>query len=48
MGSNLSEHKLNIDYYMQKMLYTNLMVVTNKKSVIDKAKNKKEGKQIYH
>ena len=34
MGSNSSNHKLNIDCYMRKMLYTNLMVTTNKKPVI--------------
>ena len=34
MGSNLSEHQLNIDCYRQKMLYTNLMVTTNQKPAI--------------
>ena len=35
MGSNLSDHQLNIDCYMQKMFYTSLMVTTNQKTVID-------------
>jgi len=30
MGSNLSDHQLTIDCYMQ-MLYTNLVVTTNQK-----------------
>ena len=29
MGSNLSDHQLNIDYYMHEMLHKNLMVNTN-------------------
>jgi len=40
MGSNLSDHQLNIDYYILRMLYMNLMVATNAKSVIDTQKNK--------
>ena len=39
MGSNLSDYQLNMDWYIQKMLYTNLMVTTNKKTVIDIQKN---------
>ena len=35
MGSNLRDHQLNIDCYLQKMLYTNLIVTTNQKPIID-------------
>ena len=35
MGSNVSDHQLNIDCYMQKMSYTNLMATTHQKPVID-------------
>ena len=35
MGSNLNDHKFNINCYMQKRLYTNLMVTTNHKPLID-------------
>ena len=42
MGSNLSDHKLNIDSYMHKMLYTYLMVPTNKNPVIDMQKTKRK------
>jgi len=31
MGSNLHNQQLNIDCYMQKVLYTNLMVTTDQK-----------------
>ena len=47
MGSNSNNHQLNIDGYMQKMLYTNLTVTTNQKPVIDMQKIKrKESKYI--
>ena len=47
MGSNLSKHQLNIDCYMQKILYTNLMVTTNQKPAIDMQRiNRKEWKYI--
>ena len=42
MGSNLSNHQLNIDSYMQRMLYINLMVTTNQKSVTYMGKNKEK------
>ena len=35
MGSNLSDHQLNIDCCKQTMLYINLIVATNRKLVID-------------
>ena len=35
MSSKLNNHQLNIVCYMQKMLYMNLMVVTNQKPVIN-------------
>ena len=35
MGSNISNYQLNIDCYMQKRLYTNIMVTTNQKSLIN-------------
>ena len=41
MGSNLSNHQLNIDCYMQKMLYTNVMVTTNQKTVTELQKIKR-------
>ena len=34
MDLNLSDYQLNIDYYMCKMLYINLIVTTNQKPVI--------------
>ena len=37
----LSGHQLNINCYMQKMLYTNLMVTANHKPVIDMQKIKR-------
>lgn len=47
MGSNLSSHELNTGCYMQKMLYTNPIIITNKKPVIDMQKLKtKEYKYI--
>ena len=42
MASNLHDHQLNIDCYMQKMLYTNLKVTTNQKPVIDMQKIKRK------
>ena len=35
MGSNISD---NVDYYINKMLYVNLMVNTIKKPITDKQK----------
>ena len=47
MGSTLSNQQLNIDGYMSKMLYTNLMVTTNQKPVTDMQNIKrKESKSI--
>ena len=47
MGSYLSDHELNIDCYMHKMLFINLMVTTNQKPVINIQKIKrKESKYI--
>ena len=47
MGSNLSDHQFNIHSYMHKMLYTNLMISTNQKLLIDMQKIKsKESKYI--
>ena len=47
MGSNLNDHQVNIDCYMQKRLYTSLMLTiyqtTNKYT-----KNKEKEIQIYH
>lgn len=34
MCSNLSDHKLKVDCYIQKMLYMNITVTTNQKPVI--------------
>lgn len=42
MGSNISDHQLNVDYCMQKMLYVNLMVTRNQKLIIDTQKIKRE------
>ena len=39
-GFSINDHQLNIECYMQKMLYANLMVKTNKKPVIYIQKNK--------
>ena len=50
MCSKLSDHQLNIDSYMHKMLNMSLMVTTNQKPIIDThTKNnnkKKESKYI--
>ena len=35
MGSNLNDLQLNIDCYMQKTLYSNLMITTNQKPLIN-------------
>ena len=35
MDSNLNDYQLNINCSIQKMFYTNLMVTTNQKAVID-------------
>ena len=42
MGSNLSNHKLNMDFYLHKILYINLMVITNQKPIIDMQKIKRK------
>lgn len=43
----LSDHQLNADCYMQKMLYTNLMVTTNQTALVDmKRIQRKESKYI--
>ena len=34
-GSNLNDHQLNIDCYMQKRLYRNLMVIVHQKPLIN-------------
>ena len=41
MVLNLSDYELNIDYYIHKMLYMNLMVPTNQKPIIDTKKMNK-------
>ena len=47
MGSNLSDHQLYIDHYMQKILYINPMVTTNQKLVIHMQKiRRKEYKYV--
>ena len=48
MSSNLSDYQFNIDCYMHKMLYTNLMVTTNQKSIVDtqEIKTKNPSKHI--
>ena len=46
MGFYLSDHQLNIDNYMHKMLYINLMVTTNQKPAIHKKNERKESKNI--
>ena len=48
MCSNVSDYQLNVDFYMKKMLYTNIMVTTNLSAVIDMQKNKEKGIQVYH
>ena len=47
MGSNLSDHELNIDCYMHKMLHINLMSTTNQNLVIYMQKIEK-GIHVYH
>jgi len=47
MSSNLSSHQFNIDGYMHKKLYINLMVTTNQKLVIDMQKLKRKESQVY-
>ena len=34
MGSNLNDNQLNIDFYLQKVLYTSQMVTINKKKLL--------------
>jgi len=46
MDPNLRDQQVNIDCYMQKLLYTNLMVTTNEKPVIDTQKSRTESKYI--
>lgn len=46
MDLNLSDHQLNIDNYMHKMLHMNLMVSINQNPVRDT--QKKEGIQLFH
>ena len=51
MSLNLSDHQLNIDSYMHKILYTNLIITTNQKPVIythKKKLKKKERIQTFH
>ena len=43
MCSDLNDDQLNIDCYMQKRLYTNLMVTTTQKPVIDMQGIKRKG-----
>ena len=45
MDSNLSDHQLNIDCYMHRMLYRNLMVTINQKPCNKCRKNKEKGVQ---
>lgn len=40
--SNLSGHQLNIECYMSRTFYTNLMVTTNQKPVTDMQKIKRK------
>ena len=42
MDQNLRDHRLNVDCFMQKLLYTNPMVTINQKSVIDIQRIKRE------
>lgn len=46
MSSNLSDHRPSIDYYMHKMLYTNLLVTTDQKSIEMQRIKSKESKYI--
>ena len=48
MGSNLSNHQLALDYYMQKMLFIKVMVNHESKTSNSYAKNKEKGIQVYH
>ena len=42
MASNLNNHQLNTDCYMQKMLHTSLMGTTNQKPLIDMQRIKRK------
>ena len=42
MGSNLNGHQFNIDCYVQKRLYTNLMTTTNQKPLINMQRIKRK------
>ena len=42
MGSNLNDHQINIDYYMQKWLYPNLMVTIYQNLLINLQKIKRK------
>jgi len=48
MGLNFSNNQLNIDCYMQKMLYTNLMVTTNQKPITDMQRKKEKVIRVHH
>ena len=48
IGSNLNDHQVNIDCYMQKRLYTNLIVTILSKATDKYAKNTEKEIQIYH
>ena len=42
MGSNLNNNQLNIDYYVQKKLYTNIMVTIYQKPVVNMQRIKRK------
>ena len=42
MRSNLRDHQLNIDCYIHRLLYMNLMVITNQKPIINTQKIKRK------
>lgn len=46
VGSNLSNHQLNLDYYTHKMIHINLMVTTNQN--LGLVLQKEKGIQVYH
>ena len=44
MSSNISDYQLKTDGYICKSIYTNLVVTSNQRAIMD-TKNKEKGKQ---
>ena len=44
MYLNLSDHQINIDIYIHRMLYISFMVTTNQNPILNTLKNKEKAK----